>query len=63
VDALEKIVAQKCVLGHATFQAPGEGVNIVNAFAHINALAEKVLVDIRDGMSVEVYAGRVAEDT
>ena len=54
VDALEEVVARERVLGHASLEAPVQGLNVVDALADVVALAEQVLVHVGDGPAVDV---------
>ena len=51
-------MAQERVLGHALSERGLEGVDVVDALAGVGALAEEVLVDVRDGARVGVDAAR-----
>ena len=61
-DALEQVVAEQRVLGHAVGQRRLERVDVVDPLAGEAALAEQVLVDVGDGDGVRVDAGRAGED-
>ncbi len=58
-DALDQVVAGQRVVGEPAFDAPAETSGIVGALADEDALAEQVLVQVRDGAAVDVD-GRVA---
>ena len=61
-DALEQVVAEEGVLGHAIRHRRLEGVDVVDSFAGEAALPEEVLIDVRHGRGVGVDAGRPRED-
>ena len=60
-DALEEVMAEQRVLGDPTGQRGGEGVHVIDALAGVGALAEQILVDVRDGGRVRIDAGRTGE--
>ena len=60
--ALEQIVAQHRVVGHAALQRGLEGVDVVDALAGVGALAEQVLVDVGDRRRVGIDAAVAGED-
>ena len=55
--ALEQVVAEHRVLGHPVDHRRAERVDVVDPLAGEAALAEQVLVDVRDGGGVRVDAG------
>jgi hypothetical protein len=59
VEAFEEVVRQQRVLGHALAERLAERVDVDQPLAGENALAEEVLVGVRDGGRVGVDA-RVA---
>src|ERR1700735_2553595 len=59
--ALEKIVAQKRVVGTPPAESRLEDVDIVNAFATVRAFAEQILVHIGDCERVRVDAACTRE--
>ena len=60
-DALEEIVAQQRVLGHAAGERRLEGIDVVDALAGVGAFAEEVLVDVGDRGGVGIDAARAGE--
>ncbi len=62
MDALEQIMAEQDILGHAAGQAVLEGVDIVDAFANVAAAAKEILVDVGHGVGVEVQPNIACED-
>jgi hypothetical protein len=62
VDSFEEVVAGERVLRDATFDAPHERVDVVNAFANINPRAEEVLIQLGDGVRVDVEPDVAGED-
>ena len=60
-DALEQVVAQQRVLGHAVRHRRCERVDVVDPLAGEAALAEQVLVHVGDGGGVGVDPGRPGE--
>ena len=56
ITAFEKVVAQDSVLGEASAKRMLEGIDVVNPLADERALAEHVLIDIRDGARIRVDA-------
>ena len=62
VDALEEIVAQQMIFRDASGQGAVEGVHIVDAFAHVDALTEEILVDVGDGQRVKIDARVAGKD-
>ena len=60
VAALEQVVAQDAVLGHAVAQRAFENIDIVDAFADKRAFAEQVLIDIGDRPRIGVDASLAA---
>ncbi len=56
VDALEEVVADERVLGHAVLHAPHEGIDLVDALADVDAGAEQVLVQLGARVGVDVEA-------
>ena len=54
VQALEQVVRQHRVLGHAPRERGAEGVHVVQAFAGVDPLVEQVLVHIRDRGGIRV---------
>ena len=63
VDALEEVVGQERVLGHASLDRGVEGVDVEQALAGEDALAEEVLVDVGDRGGVGVDARVPGVDT
>ncbi|MDT4803918.1 hypothetical protein FQZ97_366840 [compost metagenome] len=61
IAALDQVVAEDAVVGKAAFQRLLEGVHRVDALADERAVAEQVLVDVRDGAGIGVDAGVAAE--
>ena len=61
-DTFEQVVAQHGVLGHATFQARLERVDVVDALARERSLVEKILVNVGNGEHVGIEAARRRED-
>ena len=57
VNALEQIVREQRVLGHAAFERRHERVDVVEALAGEDALAEQILVDVRHRGRVRIDAG------
>ena len=57
VAPLQKIVAEYPILGEAPSKGLLECIDVVDPLADERAFAEHVLVDIRDGTRVRVYAG------
>ena len=60
-DPLEKVVAEESGFGHSAGHRRFESVYVVDALASVSALAEQVLVHIRDRGSIGVDAGRAGE--
>ncbi len=56
VDAFEQVVTQDSVLRYAPAQRPLEGGDFVDPLARVDPLTEQVLIEIGDGMGVEVQA-------
>lgn len=56
--ALEQVVAEQRVLGHAPGQRGFEGVHVVDALAGVRALAKQVLVHVRHRGRIRVHAAR-----
>ena len=56
VEAFEQVVAEERVLGHASFQRPGERVDVVDPLADEAALVKDVLIDVGDRARVRVDA-------
>ena len=57
VQALEEIVRQQRVLGHAIFQSRRKGIDVVESLAREDALVEEVLIDVRNGGRVRIDPG------
>ena len=55
-------MAEDSILGKAGIERPLEGVDVVDALADERALAEQVLVDVRDGARVRVDPGLAPEE-
>ena len=62
-DALQKVVAEQSIFWNPPRERGFEEVHIVNAFAAIRALTEKILIEVRNRAGVRVDAPRVGEDT
>ena len=62
VEALEEVVREERVLGDAALQRGRERVDVVEPFPREDALAEEVLVRVRDRRRVRVDAGVARED-
>jgi len=62
VDPLEQVMAEQGVLRRAAVQAALEGIDVVDALAHIDAAAEQILIDVGDGIGVQVQADIARED-
>ena len=62
VEAFEQVVRQQRVLGHAAVERRRERVDVVQALAGEDALAEQVLVDVGDGRGVRIDAGVAGVD-
>jgi hypothetical protein len=60
--ALEQVVAQQYVLGHASIERGRERVDVVDALADVGAFTAQVLVDVGHRCRVRVDAARVRED-
>jgi hypothetical protein len=61
VQALEQIVAEQRILRHPVAERAAEGVHVVDALADVDALAEEVLIRLRDRARVDVDAGLARE--
>src|SRR5690606_30986430 len=59
VQSFEQVMAEKCILGNAPFEAPMKGRHIIEALAHVDACAEQVLIDVGYGARIDID-GRVA---
>src|SRR4051794_10560382 len=57
VKGFQQIVAEHRVVGKATTQRTFKGIYIVDAFADKGPFAENVLVYVRNGTCVRIYAG------
>ena len=62
VEPLEEVVREERVVGDAPVERRREGVDVVEPLAGEAALAEEVLVGVRDGGGVRVDAGVPGED-
>ncbi|MND98484.1 hypothetical protein D3C80_908390 [compost metagenome] len=60
VTALQQIVAQYQVRRAGAFQAVGEHVHVVNAFADKRAFAKQILIDVRGHQRIGVITRRAA---
>ena len=56
VKALEEIVAEQRVLGHAPGERGIERVHVIDAFADVAALVKHVLIEVRHGGRVRIHA-------
>ena len=54
--ALEQVVAQERVLGHAAAERRFERVDVVDALADVAAFVKQILIDVRDGGRVRIDA-------
>jgi hypothetical protein len=61
-DALEKIVAQQCVVRDASPQGAFKGRDVVYPLSDIDSFAEEVLVDIGNGPRVEIQTDFTLEN-
>ena len=57
IGAFDQIVAEQDVFREAVLQSLAERVHFVDAFAGVNALAEQVLIDVRNGPRIDIEAG------
>ncbi len=57
VGALDEVVGEQGVAGEAAVEDFVEGVDLEDAFACEDALAEEVLIDVGDGAGVDIVAG------
>jgi hypothetical protein len=62
VHAFEEVVAEQRVLRHTAAQGAVERGGFVDALADVDAVAEEVLVDVRDAARVKVEAGVAREN-
>ena len=62
VSALEQIVTEQTIVADAIRQGRLESGDVVDALAAVRALAEHVLIDIRDGECVRIDAARTRKD-
>ena len=60
-DALEEVVTENRVLGHAAGERQLERVDVVDALAGVGALAEQILIHIRDGGRIRIESARARE--
>ena len=60
--ALEQVVAEQRVLGHAAGERRLERVDVVDALADVAALVEEVLIDVGHGGRVRIEADVAGED-
>ena len=60
-NALEQIVAEESGLGNSPLQGAFECVDLIDALAGEGALAEEILIDVRDGGCVGVDAAGAGE--
>ena len=56
MNPLKQIMAQQRIFGHAAGKAALERVHVVDAFTDIAAAAEEVLIDVGDGVAIEIKA-------
>src|SRR5438128_11192121 len=54
VDRFQQVVAQNSILRKAAGQCAPESIDVINAFADERALAEKILINIRDSAGVGI---------
>ena len=52
--SLKQVVAEQRVLGHTAGKVRLEHVYVIDAFADVDATAEQILIDVRNGMRVEI---------
>ena len=62
MNAFKEVVTQKRVLWHPLGQRPFKGIDVINAFAHIDADAKEILINVRDGQRVEVKPAVAGKD-
>ena len=60
--AFEQIVAEDGIFRHASVERRLEGIDVVDALAGIRALAEEILVDVRDRRRIGIDAAVAGED-
>jgi hypothetical protein len=61
-DALEQIVAEKRRVRRPAGQRRFEGVDVVDALARVRALAEQILVDVRNRRRIGIDSAQARED-
>lgn len=56
MNTFKQVMAQQAIVGRPPNQAAFKGIDIVNAFAHIDTSAKEILIEIRDGQRIEIEA-------
>ncbi len=62
VEALEEVVTEERVFGHASVERLGERIDVVDPLADEAALVKDVLIDVRDRARVRVDADVAGKD-
>src|SRR5665213_398429 len=63
VDTLEQVMTEQAVVADAVCQRGLERCDVVDSLAAVRALAEHVLIDVRDGEGVRIDAAGPGENT
>ena len=62
IAAFEQVVAENAVFRKAHVHGAFERIHVIDALAHERTFAEQILIDVRDGPRVRVYARLTAEN-